>query len=402
MKVIHTSDWHIGKVLYGEELTENHQSFFNQLLQLVCDERPEALLVSGDIYETSTPSIAAKKLFNDNLLRIHEALPSMTIVVLSGNHDSAQRVGVDVSLWKLANVRVVTTIAERSNRQPDYDSHIIELKDQEGNPCGWVGAVPFAYEQSFPKPQEGENRVTAFYKGLLHRIAERNIARLPVLLMGHLTVARELDFTGHKLDSIGGMEFLPIADFSDGFDYFALGHIHHPQFVYGAERKVRYSGSPIAVSFDEAFDHSVSVVTFDEENRPHVREHIIEVPHRLVTVPSEPADFREAIKALKRYPWEGTEYVRLNLKQETAPSDAYEQAVRASTEDTSTNSHDLKLLTVNYVRSRENRGDASLTDVSLSEFRALTPLEVAKRSLGDDFTEEMEGTFNEVLRMLDE
>ena len=412
MKVIHTSDLHIGKVLYGEELTENHLAFFVQLLRLVQEEKPDALLVSGDIYETSNISVSSKRLFNDAMLRIHEALPSMTIVVISGNHDSAQRIGVDEELWRLANVRIVTSIAETDDRKPDFDSHIIELKDAHGRTCGWLGAVPFAYEQNFPKPMAGMNRIASFYKGLLQRMAQRNGAGLPLLLMGHLTVAGNLDFSGHKLDSIGGVETLPIADFSDEFDYFALGHIHHPQFVGGLERKVRYSGSPIAVSFDEDFDHSVSVVTFDEENRPHVREHRIEVPHRLVTVPSEPADFVEALRAMRSYPWEGTEYVRLNVKQETAPSDAYERAARELNEDSPLVSNrkkadesyfqNLKLLTVNYVRSKARSEATSLTDVSLSEFRALTPLEVAKRSLGDDFSEEMEETFNEVLRMMEE
>lgn len=396
MKIIHTSDLHIGKVLYGEELTENHQAFFGQLLQLVKNEQPDALLVAGDIYETSNPSVASKRLFNENMLRIHEALPSMSIVIISGNHDSAQRVGVDSSLWELANVRIVTSIAEQENDEVDYDAHIVELKNSDGKTCGFVGAVPFAYEQSFPKTSGGENRVTAFYRGLLHRMSERNSEHLPLLLMGHLTVAGNLDFSGHKLDSIGGVEAVSVADFSDEFDYFALGHIHHPQFVCDANEKVRYSGTPIAVSFDEPFDHSVSVVTFDEQNQPQVREHKIEVPHRLITVPAEPTDFTAALNALKAFPLDGSEYVRLNVKQETAPSDALAKATDCLS------NIDSKLLTINYVRTDGGRDSKSVTNVTLSEFRELTPLEVARRALGDQFTEEMEQTFKEVLKMLND
>lgn len=394
MKIIHTSDLHIGKVLYGEEMTDNHLAFFDQLVRLVEAERPEALLIAGDIYENSNPTVAAKGLFNAGLLRIHEAHPAMSIVVISGNHDSASRLGVDASLWNLARVRLVTAVAADEERVADYDAHIIELTDETGAVCALLGAVPFAYEQSFPKAEEDENRITAFYKGLLRRMEERNVRGVPRLLMGHLSVVADLDLTGHRNDVIGGVAMLDVADFSDEFDYFALGHIHHPQFVKGSDRRVRYAGTPLPVSFDEPFPHSVSVVSFDAENRPQVCEHAIEVPHPLVTLPAVPSDFSEALNCLKRYPWRGTEWVRLNVNLLSAPSDAWRQAEDALGDSSA------KLLHINYVRPDIDAQSAERKDVTLSEFRELSPLEVARLSYKEEFTEEMEELFNEVLTML--
>lgn len=395
MKIIHTGDLHIGKILYGEEMAENHQAFFDQLAQAVANEQPEALLISGDVYETSNPSVAARRLFCDNLLRIHNILPTMMIVVISGNHDSSQRLGAESGLWQLANVRIITTIAG-NGIQADYDEHLIELMDAQGATCAWLGAVPFAYEQNFPKGAEDENRITAFYKGLLHRMDERNSGNHPRLLMGHLTVAPDLDFSGHRIDSIGGIESVGISDFSGEYDYFALGHIHHPQFVKGTEHKARYAGTPLPVSFDEPFRHTISIVAFDGQNEPHVSELPIHVPHPLVTVPKDPAPFADAIKALEEFPWDGTEYVRLNVKQETAPADALARAEECLH---NTNS---KLLTINYVRSNTPDNASMERGVTLSEFRNLSPLEVARISLGDRLTEELEELFNEVLARLDD
>ncbi len=396
MKILHTSDLHLGKILYNQDLVENHQSFFNQLNSIVEEERPDALLISGDIYETSNPTVAAKRMFNDNILRLHATLPSMSIIVISGNHDSAQRIGVDSPLWKLANVYIFSFIDTLKDKSPNYASHIVTLRDDKGKPTAYIGAIPFAYDQNFPKSDLDENRIKAFYKGICAYVREQNKEKVPFILMGHLTIDANLDITGHKSDTIGGVESLKINDITSQFDYLALGHIHRPQFIHETDHKVRYCGTPIAVSFDEPYEHSISIVSFNTDNIPNITTKAITPPHQLVTIPEEPVDFREALRLLKEYPAEKQDFIRLNVLSESAPSDAMSIATNAMSDKGS------QFLTINYVRNKANEEAAKKETMTLSEFKSMTPIEIAKLHLGNDFTEEMESTFNEVLRMLND
>ena len=395
MKIIHTSDWHLGKVLYNQELTPNHEAFFQQLYSIVQEQRPNALLISGDIYETSNPSVFAQKLFHSSILRLHNATPQMKIIIISGNHDSAQRVSIGSDLWRLANVHLITSIHTLDDRSANYDQHIIPITNSNGDTLALVGAIPFAYEQNFPKATDSNNRILAFYEGLCQRMHELNLQRKPQILMGHLTISGDLDFTGHKLDAIGGMESLDVSNIVPQFDYLALGHIHHAQFIHNTQHKVRYCGTPIAVSFDEDYNHSVSIVTFDDQNHPIVEERLINTPHQLETIPNQPQPFDEALKELASYPSDQNNFLRLNVLAGTAPSDAMALATEKM------EGKKAELLYINYTRIKEQERSADVP-ITLSEFKELTPLQVAKRYLGDRFTEEMENTFNEVLQHLND
>ena len=114
-KFIHTSDWHLGQNFYGYDRSEEQRDFLRQLAAIVAQEQPDALLVSGDIYHTAAPSSAAVSMYVEGMLDIHDACPSMAIVVIAGNHDSASRLESDSLLWRLAGVRVLGGIRTRAS-----------------------------------------------------------------------------------------------------------------------------------------------------------------------------------------------------------------------------------------------------------------------------------------------
>ena len=151
MKIIHTSDWHLGQNFYGYDRTAEHAHFLRQLAQIVSREQPHALLVCGDVFDTMQPSAQAAKLFADGLIAIHDACPGMRIIVTAGNHDSPSRISVDSALWQRMGVTIVSDV-EWEGDTVLADRHIITVSDVHGRPVGQVVALPFLRGNRFVLP----------------------------------------------------------------------------------------------------------------------------------------------------------------------------------------------------------------------------------------------------------
>ena len=149
MKILHTSDWHLGHTLYNYDRSHEQQAFLQQLTRIVAEEMPDAMVVSGDIYHYSTPSAATQKMYTDGMLEIHRACPGMTIVVTAGNHDSSSKLEIDSSLWNHFGVKVVGNI-ERTREEVNLEKHIVEVIDEAAALKGYIIAVPHVYPQNFP------------------------------------------------------------------------------------------------------------------------------------------------------------------------------------------------------------------------------------------------------------
>ena len=141
MKILHTSDWHLGHTLYNYDRSHEQQAFLQQLTRIVAEEMPDAMVVSGDIYHYSTPSAATQKMYTDGMLEIHRACPGMTIVVTAGNHDSSSKLEIDSSLWNHFGVKVVGNI-ERTREEVNLEKHIVEVIDEAAALKGYIIAVP--------------------------------------------------------------------------------------------------------------------------------------------------------------------------------------------------------------------------------------------------------------------
>ena len=148
MKILHTSDWHLGHTLYNYDRTVEQQAFLRQLTRIVTEEQPDAMVVSGDIYHYSSPAAATQKMYTDAMLNIHQACPEMTIVVTAGNHDSSSKLEIDSNLWQHFGLNVVGNI-ERTAEEVNLDKHIIEINNEKKTK-GYVIAVPHVYPQNSP------------------------------------------------------------------------------------------------------------------------------------------------------------------------------------------------------------------------------------------------------------
>ena len=307
-RFIHTSDWHLGQNFYGYDRGVEQRDFLRQLADIVAREQPDALLVSGDVYHTPSPSSSAVSLYVKSMLEIHEACPAMSIVVIAGNHDSAARLESDSLLWRLAGVTVRGGFARNDDGTANLEHHLVRVGDH-----GIVAAVPFGYSASFPQvagnTASREQRQQAYFQALLDLAGSQNRDGLPVVLMAHLAVSGS-NTTGH--DSTVLMDSVALAALGSGYDYAALGHIHHPQ---QPGSNARYCGTPLPVSFDEQCEHAVSLVEIAAHgSTPAVSTRSIKNIRPLHTIPArEAADFDTVLALLQELDSDENAYIRLNV-----------------------------------------------------------------------------------------
>ena len=348
-----------------------------QMIQIVKEQKPDVFLLCGDVYHTPQPSSAVQTMLTNVLLEIHKTNPEMVIVMTAGNHDSGVKHEIFQSPWRELNVYAIGQI-ERENP----DEHIIEVPGK-----GYVIAVPYCTERNMPN---------GFYQLLTDRVKKKNANGLPIVMTAHTTV-RGCDFTGHDhaTDAIvGGIDATDLEQMGDGYDYLALGHIHHGQFVHSGKHNVRYCGTPLPVSFDEAYTHSVSMVEIGKHGeRPTVTEIEIENPHPLVTLPADGfTTWEEAKELLVKFPNDIPAYIRLNVEVEDfLPLEAQAEA-GLLTED-----KQCRFCCINVRRKTARRTEAKM--LSVQEFQAEEPIDIAQRyaeDLGINFDDEMQEMFRAV------
>ena len=307
----------------------------------------------------------------------------MTIVATAGNHDSCSKHEIFRTPWRDSKIYAIGNLS-----RDNINDHIISIPGK-----GYVVAVPYTYERNIPD---------GFFQQLLDAVAEMNSEKLPVVMTAHTTV-KGCDFTGHENTSentIGGIDSIDIKQMGEGYDYLALGHIHHAQFVHTGKHNVRYSGTPIAVSFDENYHHTVSLVEIGAHGeKPIVEEIEIKNIHPLVTLPTEGlASWDEAKKLFADYPNDIAAYIRLNVEvDDMLPPNANDEARSIA------NSKECKFCIINAKRKEQEKSESKT--LSIQEFQAESPLDIAMRYANDinrTFDDEMKDLFNEVIRIINE
>ena len=383
MKILHTSDWHLGHTLYNYDRYEEQQAMLDQMVEIVEEQKPDVFLLCGDVFHTSQPSNAIQTTLSEALVKIHKALPEMVIVMTAGNHDSGTKHEIFRTPWRALNVYAIGQL-EKEN----IDEHTIEVPGK-----GYIIAIPYINERNLPE---------GFFQQLLDRVAALNTEGLPVVMTAHTTV-KGCDFLGHDQATeyvVGGIDSIDLEQLGEGYDYLALGHIHHGQFIHSGKHNVRYSGTPLPISFDETFDHSVSIVEIGKHgDPPTVTEIEINNPRPLVTLPSEGmAPWETAKELLKNFPDDIQAYIRLNVEiDDFLPVEAQAEAASLVKGKQCHVSH------INAKRKTSNQTEAKV--LTVQEFQAEKPIEIAKQYAeyeGISFDEEMTDMFNEIVNLVND
>lgn len=282
MRLIHTSDWHLGRRLHGEDLHQAHEQFLRWLVALAVREDADAVLVSGDVYDRSQPGADAVRLLDSALAQFVAA--GVPLVVSAGNHDSAVRLQYGGQVLAATGVHLRTTVEQ-----------VLEpvlLADEHG--ALGVYAIPYVLPDAVTQALGVARSHAAVLAELADRIrldaTARGLSR--VVLMAHAFVVGGVASQSEREIRVGGVGEVP-ADLLDGFSYVALGHLHGPQLVgiAGSGTTVSYSGSPLAFSFSER-DHvkSVTVVEIDADGQVELRRVPTPVPRALRQVRGRLAD----------------------------------------------------------------------------------------------------------------
>ena len=244
MLVLHTSDWHLGRSFHGADLLDAQAQVLDGLVDVVRDERVGLVVVAGDLYDRALPPVSAVELWGQTLERLVDA--GAQVVVISGNHDSARRLGGGARLLEHAGVHVRTDV--RRSAEP-------VLVDLDDGPLA-VYAVPYlepALAEGFVDTGERATHASvlrAALDGCRADLARRAGTRS--LAVAHAFVSGGAECDSERALSVGGAAQVPTGAFA-GFDYVALGHLHGRQTL--GEGQVRYSGSPLAYSFSEEHHH---------------------------------------------------------------------------------------------------------------------------------------------------
>ncbi|MDO5570259.1 MAG: exonuclease SbcCD subunit D [Bacteroidales bacterium] len=267
MKFIHTADWHIGQKFYDHDRTQEHIKFFEWLKTTVKDNSPDALLISGDIFDVANPSSESQSLLYNFLAQVTYENPFLQIIITAGNHDSASRLEAPSDVMRLIRVHIVGNVKKDCNGQVDYDSLIVKIRDNSSKVIGYVLAVPFLRPSDYIGTLNNysyEEGITSFYSNLEKKINEINKDSLPVIAMGHLH-AGGAEISDSERVIRGGLEVVDKSIFANSFSYTALGHIHKAQKVGNCDN-VRYSGSILPLSFSEInYSHKILLVHTGEK-----------------------------------------------------------------------------------------------------------------------------------------
>lgn len=282
MRILHTSDWHLGQSLNRYQRYDEFSKFFDWLANTIEKEKIDALLVAGDIFDTTTPSNRAQELYYRFLCRVSNSCCS-NIIIIAGNHDSPTFLEAPKELLRTMNIHVIGTPSQ------DPADEVILLHDQRDEPSAIVCSVPYLRDRDVRVALPGESiqdksaNLIAGIKQHYSRVAEIAVAKqkelgeIPIIGMGHLFTAGGQT---HKDDGtrelyVGNLAHIAAGDLPNCFDYLALGHLHQSQTVSG-KQYWRYSGSPLPMSFAEADQQKFVLIVEFEGKKPQIKE--VEIP----------------------------------------------------------------------------------------------------------------------------
>jgi len=294
LKVFHTADWHLGQSFCGFDRDFEHARFFDWLLASLESHRPNAMIVSGDIFDTINPSAVSQKRLYDFLAKVSRVLPEMQIVMIAGNHDAAARLEAPAPLLHSMNIHVVGTVLWNDDNEIDYQKFLIPIRNDQSQISAIVLAVPFVRPSDVPFVQDAADPYIAGIYELYRKVTAAAVelssqhAFNPVLIaMGHCHVSGgDESRDSERRIIIGGSESIDIGTFGDDISYIALGHLHKAQsFDQG---RIRYSGSPIPLSFAEShYRHQVIKLTFSDQSLVIAEELLIPRAVQLLRVPEK-------------------------------------------------------------------------------------------------------------------
>lgn len=305
MKIVHTADWHIGQQFYGYERTKEHSIFFEWLISVVQDYSADALIIAGDIFDGPNPSAQSQRLYYSFLRDITLRNPSLQVVIIAGNHDSASRLEAPNALLQHMNIFVKGVVSRDLNGNIDLDSMFVPLKRGESI-VAWCVAVPYLRQGDYYS-----DGIASLYSALYDRLYQIKEKNTPIIFTGHLQATGSEISNDDRFERsiIGGLESIsPEIFLKPDVVYTALGHLHRAQRVSHNDN-IRYSGSPLPFSFAEKnYKQGVNIVELDIDSPINSQNYVkidrveFDAPVKLISIPDSPRPLAEVLELISQLP----------------------------------------------------------------------------------------------------
>jgi exonuclease SbcD len=425
LRIFHTADWHLGHHLHGVSRQLEHQRFLDWLLDELHSKQADALIVAGDIFDSANPSSTAQSQLYDFLVKTKTRLPNLDIVLVGGNHDSASRLDAPSPILNALGVTVVGGLSRGDQGNINWERLLVPLTNAMGEIKAWCGAMPFLRNADLPatardgesvtngmepmRPGEQDNDplisgMKTLYAELFTQLQQKAGNAESLILTGHCYMVNGAVSELSERKILGGNQHaLPVELFPDDIAYVALGHLHLAQKV-GANEHIRYSGSPIPLSFDES-DYPHQVIQVDIKAGQPVETVAVKIPRsvELLRIPNgkdfavlpEVVDQLQSL-TLEDLPIEQRPLLELRIRLERP-----EPGLRQQIEEVIAKLP-VRLLKISTAYSGSEK---SLADLKIEErLEELHPLDVFQRCYQNKYDKEapetMNALFNELFESL--
>lgn len=377
MRIIHTSDWHLGQNFYTKTRGPEHRAFLSWLLDRVVEHQVDAIIVAGDIFDTGSPPSYAREIYNHFIVQLQST--GCQLIILAGNHDAVSTLNESSELLACLNTRVIA----RAAQVPEQQAWVIN--NRQGQPGAILCPVPFLRPRDIQRSQSGQDghekqlslmtAISEHYQQCYDSAVRlRGTQALPIIATGHLTTVGATTSDAVRDIYIGSLDAFPAQAFPPA-DYIALGHIHRPQKVAGSEH-IRYSGSPIALSFDETQRaKSVFLVTFTAGKLESVDALDVPVTQQLVTLKGSITEISQQLEQWRHSDSQSKVWLDIEVSTDEYLNDMQRQIQNLA------ESLPVEILLIRRSRVQRERFMANPQKETLSE---LSPQDVFERRLAQE------------------
>jgi exonuclease SbcD len=402
LRILHTSDWHLGQTFHDYERTSEHQRFLSWLVDTICINHVDVLLISGDVFDVANPSTQASQLYFNFLREVTLRQPNLQVLIIAGNHDSPGRLEAPKALLEAFNVNVVGMV-EFIDNKVDLNKIIIPLIDKYGNRVGLCLAIPFVrlgdYPTSTNESLSYEQGVAKLYQEAYEYASNQLQPGEFIIAMGHLHTAGATTSVDDKSERLilGGLNLISSDAFNPGIIYTALGHIHKAQCLDTA-RNIRYAGSPLPMSFSENnYTHKVYIADISSSNEIQVSVEKIPVTVNLLRIPKEPLPITNILPLLESLPDAQEEIDDAPFLEVRVLMNEPEPSLKSSIENAVKGKHvRLAKISVTYPASSEFKDN----DFRSDDLEQVKPVDIFKRRYNEvyknDIPDELVDLFNVV------
>ncbi|MBA5599587.1 exonuclease subunit SbcD [Pectobacterium aroidearum] len=340
MRIIHTADWHLGQYFYTKSRAAEHQAFLHWLIAQVEQHQVDAIIVAGDIFDNGSPPSYAREMYYSFVVELQRT--GCQLIILGGNHDSVAMLNESRDLLACLNTRVIACASD------DPAQQVLLLENRQQQPGALLCAIPFLRPRDVLTSKAGQSgdekqlalqeAITAHYQQCYQRACQKRDELglpLPIIATGHLTTIGATASESVRDIYIGTLDAFPAQAFPPA-DYIALGHIHRPQRVTQSEH-IRYSGSPIPLSFDELnSEKSVCLVSFTPDASPSIPPQIdtlpIPITQPMQLIKGNLSDIERQLSAFQHYQGDKPVWLDIEISTQDYLSDM-QKRIQAMTEN---------------------------------------------------------------------